>query len=113
MHSEIKIVQITVTTFCNMKCKECCCAMQIIPKHDKHFVTWDYMVNAAKYFYGVPTIDITGGEPSIHPELEEWSPKLKQLFGCELLTMDTNGSMFKKKPELFRSYDKIYVTHYT
>lgn len=71
------------------------------------------MVNAAKYFYGVETIDITGGEPSIHPELPEWSPKLKALFGCDKLTMDTNGTMFKKRPEMFAHYDKVYVTHYT
>lgn len=112
MHSEIKIVQITLTTFCNMRCPNCCCAMQVLHKKDKYFVDWDYMVNAAKYFYGVDTIDLTGGEPSIHPQLEEWLPKLKELFGCRMLTMDTNGTMFKKKPDMFRHLDKIYVTHY-
>lgn len=87
--------------------------MQVMDKKDKYFVDWDYMVNAAKYFYGVDTIDISGGEPSIHPDLEEWSPKLKDLFGCNKLTMDTNGTMFEKKPDMFGHYDKIYVTHYT
>ncbi len=112
MHPDIKIIQFTITTFCNMRCPHCCCGMQVIDKKDKYFVDWDYMVNAAKYFYGVDTISISGGEPSIHPNLAEWSPKLKELFGCRMLTMDTNGTMFDKKPEMFGHYDKIYVTHY-
>lgn len=113
MHKEITTVQIYVTTFCNMKCPNCCCGMQVMDKKDKYFVDWDYMVNAAKYFYGVDTISLSGGEPSIHPQLEEWSPKLKELFGCRQLTMSTNATMFRKKPEMFGHYDKLYVTHYT
>lgn len=95
-----------------MRCPHCCCGMQVMDKGEKYFVSWDYMLNAAKYFYGVDTIDISGGEPSIHPELEAWAHKLKELFGCRLLTMDTNGTMFKKKPEMFGHFNKIYVTHY-
>lgn len=113
MHTEIKIVQITITTFCNMRCPHCCCGMQVMDKSDKCFVNWEYMVNAAKYFYGVDTIDISGGEPSIHPQLAEWTPQLKELFGCRMLTMDTNGTMFDKQPEMFGHFDKIYATHYT
>lgn len=113
MHPQINIVQISLTTHCNMKCPECCCAMQIIPKEEKYFVTWEYLEEAAKYLYGVDTISLTGGEPTIHPKIEEWSPKLKELFGCRLLTMSTNGTMFKRKADMFRYYDKVFVTHYT
>lgn len=82
-------------------------------KQEKSFVTWEYLEHAAKYFYGIETISISGGEPSIHPKLGEWSSKLKELFGCKLLTMNTNGTMFKMKPEMFGHYDKLYVSHYT
>lgn len=96
-----------------MRCPNCCCGMQVMDKSSKYFVDWDYMVNAAKYFYGTDTVDISGGEPSIHPELPVWAPKLKELFGCRLLTIDTNATMFDKRPEMFGHFDKIYVTHYT
>lgn len=75
-------------------------------------MTYDEIVNAAKYFHGIETIALSGGEPSIHPELETWVPKLKELFGCKNLDIDTNGTMFKKKPEIFRYFDNIYVSNY-
>ncbi len=110
MHEEIKIVALSITTYCNMKCPECCAAMQSGIK--KNHVDWDYMVHAAKHFKGIETIDICGGEATIHPNIREWAPKLKELFGCKYLTIDTNASMFKIMPDLFEHFDKVYVSTY-
>jgi len=112
MQVPVNIVQIFITTHCNMRCPDCSCGMQVMTKKDKYFVDWDYLVNAAKLFYGVDTISIMGGEPSMHPKFTEWSPKFKELFGCRFLTLESNGTLFDKIPDSFGHYDKIFATHY-
>lgn len=112
MQVPVTIVQIFLTTHCNMKCPDCSCGMQVISKKDKYFIDWNYLESASKLFYGVDTISIMGGEPSMHPNFAEWSPKFKELFGCRFLTVESNGTMFKKLPEAFSHYDKIFATHY-
>ena len=112
MQVPITIVQIFLTTHCNMRCPDCSCGMQVIPKSEKYFIDEAYLQRSAKLFYGVDTISIMGGEPSMHPKFAEWSPKFKEMFGCKTLTVESNGTMFKKLPEAFSHYDKIFATHY-
>lgn len=112
MQVPVTIVQIFLTTFCNMKCPDCSCGMQVMTKKDKYFIDEEYLLKASKLFYGVDTISIMGGEPSMHPKFSEWSPKFKEMFGCRFLTVESNGTMFKKLPEAFSYYDKIFATHY-
>jgi hypothetical protein len=96
-----------------MRCPDCCAGITDMPKSDKSFYDWTYFVQAAKYFYGIERINFTGGEPSVHPQFEEFIPKLKELFGTKKLTVWTNGTMFKKKPEVWKNFDEIHVTNYT
>lgn len=79
---------------------------------DKKFFDWEYLENAAHYFYGLDRIHLTGGEPTIHPKFEEFVPKLKKLFGCNRLTIETNGFLFKRNPGIFAYFDELYCTHY-
>lgn len=79
----------------------------------KKFFDWGYLENAAKYFYGLNRIHITGGEPTMHPKFADFVPKLKELFGCTRLTIETNGFGFKKYRSLFTYFDEIYCSHYT
>lgn len=94
-----------------MSCPNCCAGITAMPKSIRKFVDWDYICNSAKYFQGLE-INITGGEPSIHPEFENWTPKLKELFNSPKLSVWTNATMFKKKPEAFRPFDIIHITNY-
>jgi len=84
-----------------------------MPKKHRKFYDWEYMMIAAKYFYGIRRINLTGGEPTIHPKFSEWSPMLKELFGCKVLSVWTNGTMFRKKKEAFKHFDEIHITNYT
>lgn len=86
--------------------------MQIIPKHKKYFITRSELEEAASKLYGVETISLMGGEPTMHPNFKEWTPEIKELFGCKKLTVETNGTMFKKFPEVFAYFDKVIVTRY-
>jgi len=109
----INCINYSFTTHCNMKCPNCCAGITALPKSMKSFYSWDYYVNSAVYFKGVKRINLTGGEPSVHPKFEEFVPKFKELFECESLTVWTNGTMFRKKPEVWQHFDQIHITNYT
>ncbi len=109
----IDTISYSLTTHCNMRCPDCCAGITAMDKKDKKFHSWDYVVNSAKYFKGIRRINLTGGEPSIHPDFENWAPKLKELFGCDVLSVWTNGTMFYKKTEAFKYFDEIHITNYT
>lgn len=96
-----------------MRCPDCCAGITAMPKSLKSFYSWDYIENSAKYFKGIERINLTGGEPSVHPSFEEFVPKLKEIFECKELSVWTNGTMFRKKPDVWQYFDTIHITNYT
>lgn len=107
----ITCVSVALTTHCNLACPDCCCD---IPRRGGGTpVVWDYLVHAARYLYGTPRINLTGGEPTTHPNFDEWSPRFRALFGCAKLTVETNGVLSTRHIEALKNFDTVYVTHYT
>jgi organic radical activating enzyme len=100
-----------LTTYCDRLCPDCCCN---IPEwNNKTNYDWAYLENSAKFFKGIRRINLSGGEPTLHPNFVEFAPKLKELFQCNVLTIESNGYGFKKFPEVFKYFDVIQVSHYT
>ena len=113
MVREITTVSVAVTTHCNMKCPDCCCGIPMREPSKREFYDWAYFEKAASVFYGMHRIHLAGGEPTLHPQFSEFAPKFRELFGCEKLTIETNGWGFKRFPETFKVFDVIYASHYT
>ncbi len=113
MSRVISSINYTFTTHCNMKCPDCCAGITAMAMKDRVFYDWDYHVEAAKYLRGIDRINLTGGEASVHPKFNEWVPRLKELFECRSLSVWTNGTMFRKKPEVWAHFDEIHITNYT
>lgn len=109
---EIISVNYSLTTHCNFACPNCCAGITAMPLKNRKFYDWSYVENSAKYFYGIKNVNLTGGEPTIHPKFSEWVPKLKELFGCQTLSVWTNATMFKKKADTFKYFDIIHISHY-
>ncbi len=85
----IHTVTIEMTTHCNRRCPDCCAGVginRVLQHHD-----WAYFERAAKVLYGIERVNLTGGEPTAHPQFAEFVPRFRKLFGCEKLTMSTNG----------------------
>lgn len=109
----IKGISLAITTHCNLSCTNCTWGIQKIPMNKREHYTWEYLENCAKYFKGIETIYITGGEPTLHPNLEEWSYRFKQLFKCKNLYIWTNGLGFNNlSVDAFNQYDRIIITLY-
>jgi organic radical activating enzyme len=105
---DIQSINYIITTYCNRTCPDCCCNIET----KQHF-NWDYIQASVKYFRNMPRIHLTGGEPTIHPDFKEIVPKLKELFGCTRLTIESNGVNFRKFPEIFTYFDEVYASIYT
>lgn len=113
MGRDITSINFTLTTHCNYSCPDCCAGITAMKKEHRKFYDEEYLLEASKYFYGIRRINLTGGEPTIHPKFEQWASKFKELFGCQVLSVWTNGTMFKKKKDAFKHFDEIHITNYT
>ena len=105
----IQSINYSITSNCDRMCPHCC--MNLLEKEPWE-ASWDYIVDSAKYFKGIRRIHLTGGEPTLHSQFCEIVPKLKKLFQCGILTLESNGWGFQKFPEIFKEFDVIQVSHY-
>lgn len=106
----INNINVVITTKCNRSCPDCFANCPTIKGKN---VNWKYLENLAKYIKGIDTVTITGGEPTVHPQFTEFAPKLRELFGCKTLDLETNGYAFKLFPvDVFKHFDNIHVSDY-
>ncbi len=105
----ITAVALDITTVCNLRCPQCCCRMDT--RKAEHY-PWEYFAALAPYIYGIDRVDITGGEPTCHPQFGEFVPKFRELFGCKRLTLETNGFKARENEEALRCFDYIRVGRY-
>lgn len=107
MSRSISCVAIDFTTHCDRRCVDCCANIGQRPAvhHD-----WSYFEQASEFIHGIDRVHITGGEPTIHPKFAEFVPKLRSLFGCRLLTLQTDA--FRVDRDVLRHFDHIYASRY-
>lgn len=110
MDREITCVAIDLTTHCDRRCPDCCCGIGINRKLQHH--PWEYFEHAAQFIRGIERVHITGGEPTIHPHFAEFVPKLKALFGCQTLTLQTDAFRTERNHEVLHHFDHIYASRY-
>jgi Radical SAM superfamily len=95
-----------ITTLCNRMCPDC--IVGIRRGHGLH-LGLDYIRDTAKFLYGkFERIQITGGEPTLHPEFGYISQEIKKMFGSELLTLETNVSGLSNQVGHLSYYDNIF-----
>lgn len=97
----IHTVTIDLTTHCNRRCLDCCAGIGINRKLEHH--PWSYFEQAAKVFYGIEWLNLTGGEPTSHPDFDPFVGRFRKLFGCRKLSMSTNGYRVREHIDLITS----------
>lgn len=108
---KIQNLNLAVTTFCSMACPDC--HIDIPRRKDKQHYPLEYFERAAKFLRGAfRVIVLTGGEPSLHPKFGELAVKIRELFQPERLHVETNGFLFDRNPEAFRTFDEVTCTIY-
>lgn len=98
-----------LTTVCNRLCRECCCGMDW--RKAEHY-PWEYFERLAPYVQGIYRVDVTGGEPTTHPQFREYVSNLRGLFNCRVLSLETNCFKIMDYPDTLRLFDFIRVGVY-
>lgn len=99
----IEYLRISVTDKCNFRCRYCMPAagLQWLPRSD--LLSYEEIARVVSELapLGLRRLRITGGEPTIRPELHILIRLLRELPGIEDISLSTNGL---RLPEHARSY---------
>lgn len=108
---EITDIQLDITSVCDRACVDCCCGINMGMRPSVHH-NWQYFEDAAYYLRGVDRIDLFGGEPTTHPQFSQFVPAFKDLFGCKVMSMTTDGFGVVKHAAVLHHFDFIQATPY-
>jgi hypothetical protein len=107
----ITCVSMDLTTHCDRRCPDCCCGIGINRKLQHH--PWEYFEAVAPFIRGIERVNLTGGEPTMHPKFAEFVPRFKDLFGCARLTMGTDGYGVSRHAKVIQEHiDEVHFSDY-
>ncbi|KAH7423926.1 hypothetical protein KP509_12G081300 [Ceratopteris richardii] len=92
-------LRISLTERCNLRCQYCMPADGVDLTPSSKLLSQAELERVAKLFVsaGVNKIRLTGGEPTIRPDIEEICSFLRALPGLKTLAMTTNGIVLGRK----------------
>jgi organic radical activating enzyme len=96
----MKVLEFYITNVCNLTCDKCRSFNNFNFKGHYEFdrekmLQWSKLVK-------IDTIEILGGEPTLHPRLWEWVAGLRELWPDSNLQITTNGTHFKKMKDFHK-----------
>jgi len=98
-------LRISVTDRCNFRCIYCMPAEGLKWLAREDILRFEEIVRLARIFverYGVRTIRITGGEPTVRVKLEELIGMINAIDPTLDITMTTNGVLLKQKAQALK-----------
>lgn len=97
-HRRIDYLRISLTDRCNLRCVYCMPAvgMQFMPRPEMLTTDELLLVVRAAAAAGFRKIRLTGGEPTLRPDLIDLVREIKAIPGIEHITMTTNALRLKK-----------------
>jgi cyclic pyranopterin phosphate synthase len=101
MHTYLRI---SVTDRCNLRCTYCMPAEGLDWQPASNQLTPDELGRIAQVFVdaGVTRIRLTGGEPTLRPDIETLIARLSNLPGLHELLMTTNGTTLSEKAVTYK-----------
>lgn len=111
---KITYLRISVTDRCNFRCLYCMPSdgLQWLPKAD--ILSYEEIAEVVRQLapLGIRRLRITGGEPTIRPDLEALMAQLRTIEGIEDLALSTNGVSLAKKAAGFHAagLDRVNVS---
>lgn len=95
---------LSITTYCSLRCRHCCMKVPYY-KQREHRSVDDVLADVDAYFQWVDHVmrfDILGGEPLVHPDVDEITEKIAQRYRSRIdeLTLLTNGTVMPSEKML-------------
>ena len=112
----INRLALPITRACNRNCPECAARNAAPPRNPREpHVSVDELKWVGKTLGPIGKIEMTGGEPTLHPDFQEISEHIHEWFQCQDIMLLTNGYLFnaQDKLPLLLNFDRIYISWYT
>lgn len=110
----IEYLRISVTDRCNFRCLYCMPeqGLQWLPKSD--ILSYEEIAEVVAQLapMGLRRLRITGGEPTIRPNLDELIRLLRAIPGVEDIALSTNGVHLRRMAQLYREagLDRVNIS---
>lgn len=105
--------EINVTLHCNFSCRGCVHMSPVSPKYNIRPEDALRDLSILAKYYEVRCVGLLGGEPLLHPSLEEIIDSALKSGISNHIKLFTNGVLLKKmKEELWEKIDEIYISLY-
>lgn len=104
----VDTLDLMITTRCDRRCPDCCC-------HIGEHAAWD-VAPASLPDLGVlvgyiPTLVVTGGEPTLHPRFSVVAARVAASFRFGRLVLATNGGMLRMvSTAALQAFDEVRVS---
>jgi len=103
-------IQLGITTYCDRMCPGCICNIPYLDKHQHVDVDW--IKNIAPKLQGLRLLQISGGEPTLHPEFQYITEHVREWFNPQMLMLITNGKNIVQYADILGHYDHLRITRY-
>lgn len=99
----IPFLEFYITNVCNLQCRGC---NRFNNYNFKGHFAWNDAYEEWAKKLDVEVISILGGEPTAHPQLEEWCINLRRLWPNSKIFVQSNGTLIKlRKMRLWEKYE--------
>lgn len=109
-HRQFNSIQLGITTHCNRMCPGCCCNMPYLSKYEH--MDPDWIQEISQKLQGLRLLQISGGEPTIHPQFQYITENIREWFNPQMLMLITNGKRIVRYADILGHYDHIRISRY-
>ncbi|BAV08667.1 4Fe-4S single cluster domain-containing protein [Filimonas lacunae] len=105
--------EVHVAEHCNLKCRDCC---NISPFNAKKFMSIEEITNICafvKTHLRPDVFKVAGGEPTLHPQLDELLLVIKSSGAAPVVRVVSNGLLLHRMSNVFwENIDQLTISHY-
>lgn len=105
--------EIHVAEHCNLKCRDCC---NISPFNAKKFISIEEVKTICAFVKEnlLPDVlKVAGGEPTLHPQLDELLQTIKQSGAAGMIRVVSNGLLMHRMTDVFWQHiDQLTISNY-
>ena len=105
-------LEFAITDFCNLQCRLCSQGTPL--QTDQKTLSFNELVESSNFFrpYEFDVIEISGGEPTLHPEFTVICDRLREMFIARRYDLATNGFRLEQFRDHLHAFDRIELSLY-
>jgi hypothetical protein len=106
-------VNVNILTPCNRRCPHCCMGDMVYRNDNPQIFSAEDIARDVKALGAVGTVILTGGEPTLHPDLERVCALAREARGALPMRMVTNGARLAENASVMKYFDRVDMSVFT